>query len=252
MKSTLNEVETQRRFGYSGIGYAPRSHKRVMANCDTCRDLREIPTMNLSKPCYRCGINNPNNKRTKVRIETAGIRYGRLTVVRYVGVTKGRAQRYECVCACGKSGVYTLAKLRFGHTQSCGCIRSERTIAWGKSRGLAEGEAAGRNLLRLYRRGAAGRNVIWLLTDAEFYSFTKQRCYYCGLEPLQAHKGNTHKSPYIYNGIDRLDSSLPYVATNCVAACKHCNYAKRSMSVQEFLMFINRIYHHSIAMRKTA
>ena len=44
------------------------------------------------------------------------------------------------------------------------------------------------------------------------------------------------------NGIDRIDSSKGYTVENSVACCKYCNTAKNTMSVDEFLKWIGRVY----------
>jgi hypothetical protein len=40
---------------------------------------------------------------------------------------------------------------------------------------------------------------------------------------------------YVYNGIDRLDSSKGYVLENCVPCCSEINWAKRVMSFEDFV-----------------
>ena len=52
-----------------------------------------------------------------------GERYGKLTVVRKaVNEKPGRWVYAECEC--GNSGEYMMARLRSGHTKSCGCARA--------------------------------------------------------------------------------------------------------------------------------
>lgn len=58
-----------------------------------------------------------------------GSKYGRLTVVRYVGTrhTPNGSQRYlyDCECSCGVVKQFTINNLRSGRTQSCGCLNAE-------------------------------------------------------------------------------------------------------------------------------
>ena len=42
----------------------------------------------------------------------------------------------------------------------------------------------------------------------------------------------------VYNGIDRVDSTVGYEPYNVVSACKVCNKCKSSMSYDEFLAFL--------------
>lgn len=64
-------------------------------------------------------------------VDLVGKKFGRLTVIRKVGKTKGRKVQWECVCECGETKVVTTDKLNSGHTQSCGCLRHEATTKHG-------------------------------------------------------------------------------------------------------------------------
>jgi len=64
------------------------------------------------------------------RIELAGLKFGRLTVL---GVSQRRGRRtsviWECACDCGVKPVFAAAaELRRGCTKSCGCLRRETAI----------------------------------------------------------------------------------------------------------------------------
>lgn len=52
--------------------------------------------------------------------DITGRRFGRLTVIRYVGGSK-----WECVCDCGNTKSVDGFRLKSGKTQSCGCKRKE-------------------------------------------------------------------------------------------------------------------------------
>lgn len=58
-----------------------------------------------------------------------GNTYGRLTVLRdakdYVTSTGLKKRRVLCQCTCGKKVIRLISSLVSGHTQSCGCLRSE-------------------------------------------------------------------------------------------------------------------------------
>lgn len=61
-------------------------------------------------------------------IDMTGQRFGRLIVLEQAGSDKRGQTRWLCKCDCGKRIVATGANLRTGHTQSCGCLRSEKTV----------------------------------------------------------------------------------------------------------------------------
>lgn len=57
-------------------------------------------------------------------IDIAGQRFGRMTVIEYVGYRPGGG-RWRCRCDCGELRVVASQKLRNGRTVSCGCWRLE-------------------------------------------------------------------------------------------------------------------------------
>ncbi len=67
-----------------------------------------------------------------------GQRFGRLLVVRFVGLAanKDRGALWECRCDCANTCIVSAANLSSGHTQSCGCLRAEmiREIGRRKSK----------------------------------------------------------------------------------------------------------------------
>jgi len=58
------------------------------------------------------------------RIDLTGQKFGRLTVIKYVGSAKGGAL-WECKCECGGMKKVESYSLRSGNTQSCGCLHRE-------------------------------------------------------------------------------------------------------------------------------
>ena len=84
-----------------------------------------------------------------------------------------------------------------------------------------------------------------------FSRLSKSPCNYCGLEyskeiedRLSESKNQKRLSDYVLkcNGIDRIDSSKGYTVENSVTCCKYCNTAKNTMSVDEFLKWIGKVY----------
>ena len=81
-----------------------------------------------------------------------------------------------------------------------------------------------------YKRSANDKNLDFGLSSDVFVEIVKAPCYYCGT--IQD-KG--------FNGIDRLNSEVGYIADNCVSACSMCNYMKASLSVDAFLGRVEHI-----------
>lgn len=68
-------------------------------------------------------------------LDLRGEVYGHLTVVSrsddHIFPSGQRARMWRCKCDCGNMIIVDGRNLRSGHTQSCGCIRSERKIKHG-------------------------------------------------------------------------------------------------------------------------
>ncbi len=63
------------------------------------------------------------------KIEEAGNKYGKLTVIKYSGSNK-----WECLCECGKIKFVTGCNLRLGHINHCGCSRKKQDNSHGFSK----------------------------------------------------------------------------------------------------------------------
>jgi len=60
-------------------------------------------------------------------IDLTGKRYGRLTVIKQAGRAKNGNMRWLCRCDCGNSKVVDGYNLRSGQSESCGCLRKEKS-----------------------------------------------------------------------------------------------------------------------------
>lgn len=67
-------------------------------------------------------------------INEIGNVYGYLTVIDKAPSKDGRAM-WKCKCKCGNETIVTGKLLRSGHTRSCGCLKSEKTIKRNIERG---------------------------------------------------------------------------------------------------------------------
>jgi len=57
----------------------------------------------------------------------AGNKFGRLTVIKEIP-KKGNMVMWECICDCGTKVQVCSSNLKYGHTQSCGCLRKEKLL----------------------------------------------------------------------------------------------------------------------------
>lgn len=173
-------------------------------------------------------------------IDLVGRRFGRLIVVSRAENDRWGAARWLCRCDCGLERTVSGNNLQRGMTRSCWCLRRE---ASRDRKFLPWGEAARKQIYLSYQARAAKKGLPWNLTEEEFCTLMSGDCRYCGCAPFLIRTLKSG-SAFIYNGIDRKDSSKGYVKDNVVTCCKTCNYAKHSLSQTEFAAWVKRTAAH--------
>ena len=124
-------------------------------------------------------------------------------------------------CTCGKEKVIRKRSVDEGRVLSCGCIRS---LYQPK---LPKGEASFNTLFNQgYKARALRKKLEFTLSIEKFRELVTSNCFYCGATPSNIKKQPGHNGEFIYNGIDRVDSSIGYIEENCVSCCATCNKAK--------------------------
>jgi hypothetical protein len=179
-----------------------------------------------------------------------GQKFGRLLVEKALPLERvgNRWNRYyECKCDCGQIKKVRLDALKPGGTKSCGCLQKEiaQSFCHEVFTKLPNGEKPFNDLWSAYRRSARIRQIDFSLNKDEFRVLVVCNCYYCNRPPQSKYQNKRFADDYfIYNGIDRIDSAMGYSVENCVTCCADCNYAKGSLSQENFLDLIRKIYHH--------
>ena len=164
-----------------------------------------------------------------------GQKYGRLTAIKKNGLLRSGHVTWLFKCDCGKDHVAAGTKVSTGRTKSCGCVHFKGTAI----------ELSARRAWKCrYEKDGCSFEV--------FMKLSQQNCVYCGSPPLNISNGNRKTSierrangNFIYNGLDRVDSSKDHSEDNVVACCKTCNAMKRNYSLEFFLDHIKKIYTHS-------
>ena len=169
-------------------------------------------------------------------IDETGNTYGRLTVLSFKE-NKKYIKFWNCICECGNKIPVRQSSLRNGQTQSCGCLRSDRTSETLKK---YDGSPALNKIITGYIVDAKRRGHEWSLPREVAIEILQRACYYCGEPPKSIVKYMDYTE--VYNGIDRLDNFVGYKEGNVVTCCKTCNLAKRDMSELDFLKWIERVY----------
>lgn len=179
------------------------------------------------------------------RLDLVGQKFNRLTVLEFSHVDNKNAY-WRCQCDCGKEHITAGYSLKRDEVKSCGCLKveqSKKTVKYAqRAKKLPDGIAEFNTLLSRYKQQSSDRGLPFNINAEDFRELIKSNCHYCGIEPLQkARSNNINTTPYVYNGIDRKDNTKGYELDNCVPCCYICNRAKRELSYDQFMEWINRI-----------
>lgn len=88
---------------------------------------------NVSQPTLTKKKRIANN-----RIDLIDQSFGRLIVNSFAGTHDNKSAMWLCACECGDKVIVRGADLRSGHTQSCGCLKRDRSSAKHKKHGLSK------------------------------------------------------------------------------------------------------------------
>jgi hypothetical protein len=180
--------------------------------------------------------------------DITGNRYGKLTVIKFVGykmtANKRRNPVWHCECDCGKfKDAYAVSLKKYNGMTSCGCskkiLREKKPVTY-KARG-----SGFNSLYRAYKSRAKKIGREFSLSEDLFREITSSSCFFCGVPPKQCAKKNGGITIYEYNGIDRIDNSLGYTKENSLPCCGKCNGAKSNMKIEDFLDWLGRLLENA-------
>jgi hypothetical protein len=170
-----------------------------------------------------------------------GKKFNFLTVISYYGNNgKNHGAWLWCKCDCGNEKQIRIDALLTGRTKSCGCYNK---IAVRKKKYPIERTMLAR-LYGKYKWDAKKMGRSFHLTKQEFLEIITKNCFYCGIKPSNISTRYGPNDTYLYTGIDRVNNSVGYEIGNVVPCCKECNMAKHSMTQENFISWIDRVYHH--------
>lgn len=184
-------------------------------------------------------------------------RYGKLLVTEHKGKDKRGKHLWLCKCDCGGEKVVVGDNLSSGKSKSCGCLKKEFLSKKGNQFGLYKDRQVAMlkvqysHLKRRHKQNNMSGNVI---NFHRFKELSKLPCKYCGVpyskeieDRLNESKNKKRLSNEVLkiNGIDRIDSNIGYTVENSVSCCKYCNFAKHTMSEDDFYKWIKKVYDYN-------
>lgn len=174
-----------------------------------------------------------------------GDRFGMLTAVAFSHTNKkGGGLYWNFVCDCGNTVNTRWFQVKNSIIDHCGC-QSLRKMVEGHVKDRDRNLNPFYDLLQGYKNNAHSRNLPFDLTDDQFLKLVTSNCFFCGEEPTNRKKARKRQflempEDFRHNGVDRWYSHRGYTTENCVPCCKTCNYAKRSMSGENFIKWLLR------------
>lgn len=166
--------------------------------------------------------------------------------------------KYTCLCDCGTKIEIIKSNLKNGTTNSCGCLRDEAS---------KENIKKSHEARVIYKPQDLSSQRVWErrysdgdLTLEEFRLLSQNLCWYCNASPSNTanwYKGDKRSNQsridaanFIYNGLDRVDNSLPHNKNNLVCCCFDCNKAKMEMTLKDFKdhiikLILSRVINYS-------
>lgn len=116
MTSNIKEDLTGKKFNYLTVVGFEHGFWKCKCICGNYSYLTRTQLISGSKKSCGCMRRAGN---------LIGKKFGRLTVIRKVGVDKNNFVYWECKCDCGNIKVIRGTSLKRGLTKSCGCLQKE-------------------------------------------------------------------------------------------------------------------------------
>lgn len=147
----------------------------------------------------------------------------------------GNKTMWNCRCVtCGYETVRRGTHLKNGQFAKCFGKHSERQ-GQGGSGSKPRGHANATEAYGVYRLRARKHGQDFTISREEFVATSQLDCHYCGAPPSQITNRQHFNGSFVYNGLDRKDSSQGYIPGNCLPCCGRCNAMKGDLPYNEFL-----------------
>lgn len=167
-----------------------------------------------------------NIKRKSRRVDHTGKKYNKWTVIRFAGISKSNGGAiWLCRCNCGIEMEVLARSMLSGASKGCvSCGTYDRSECIGT--------------MSLCKEIWRGRYSDGDLTVEEFFTLSQQDCFYSGAKPSnkRSHRNPEYCKPFIYNGLDKIDSNGKHTKDNVVPCCWPCNEWRANWTQEEFLI----------------
>ncbi len=177
-----------------------------------------------------------------------GERFGRLVIQSECERANSGYKKYRknwlCLCDCGNTKIAVSGALVNGKVVSCGCLMRENRKKGRTHQSMRKPGAGLNSYINSVRTSAKRREIHIDLTNEEIAMISSGNCHYCNCQPSLQTKSSSGYVVYTRNGIDRLNPAIGYILSNCVSCCKMCNFMKYTLTKEQFLTQIRKIYNH--------
>jgi hypothetical protein len=147
-------------------------------------------------------------------------------------------------CKCGNEKIVTEYSVWSGKSVSCSTCGHKRRAAGDYRKRDESGDlnSSWTHYLDGYIRSANKRGFEFSLLPEKFKELCRLPCHYCDNPPNNNRNFGGGRILTNVNGIDRKNSSEGYTNENCVSCCKICNKMKSTLTTEEFIAHVERIY----------
>lgn len=154
--------------------------------------------------------------------DIVGLRFGRLTVVSYSHKTRRKTRKgfdhyYNCKCDCNNNCLVERSSLKFGTTNSCGCIKRELLENRNKTTAKYNGESSSK-YARILRIHGAMIHRCYNTNDMNYHHYGGRGITVCEdwLNDYYSFKEWALNNGYSDNlSIDRINDNGNYEPNNC-------------------------------------
>jgi len=212
---------TGRRYGRLTVLQRDTSRKGVYWLCVcTCGNEKSIRSGDLQQgKITSCGCVLREHLDNLPSRLVVGARYGRLMILRRPAPGNNF---WPCLCDCGREIAVMAAKLRNGHTQSCGCYQRSRASAVNSTHGQSRTPAYARMKVRERMERKQQLDAAWTLEMEQALRESQPACVNCN---SQRSLCTDHVKP--------LSKGHGLRPGNAVTLCRVCNSQKGAKDLSE-------------------